>query len=85
MCLVFLLPFLVLLRIESATEAKEEKCSSLEYAGLMLNLMVGMCCMMCLVRGLGCCEKFSGCSFFEIDIVSLSVEVEWFSLMSETK
>ena len=26
--------------------------------------------------GMGCCEKFSGCSFFEIEIVSLSVVVE---------
>ena len=45
--------------------------------------MVGMCFMMCLVGGLGCCEKCFGCSFFEIDIVWISVEVEWFSLMSE--
>ena len=62
--LVFLLLFLVLLRIESATEVEGEKCSSLEYTGLMLNLMVGMCWILCLVGGLSCCEKFSGCSFF---------------------
>ena len=50
-CLVFLLLFLVLLRIESATEVEGEKCSSLEYAGSMLNLMVGMCWILCLAGG----------------------------------
>ena len=58
--------------MESATDVEGMKSSPLLWAGTVLNLMVGMCWIVCLVGWIGWELKFSGWRDFEIDIDALS-------------